>query len=194
MTREDGRGVGKGHSHRQIRRGPRPGWIGQVDEILERIESTCQQYFDRHDLEHLFVLRKNAACKLMRQVGNAEGLGAILGAGTRHQARVVSRRDLLLFLHRTKQSPEHFAEHMRKERLAEQLAETGRILKARRVRIASLPDELDTIAGLPAGIRLAPGRLEIDFFGTEDLLKHLLALAQAVTHDYVRFQQICEHV
>jgi hypothetical protein len=41
-------------------------------------------------------------------------------------------------------------------------------------------------------IRLRPGQLEIEFFGTEDLLKQLWSLAQAITHDYIRFQEICE--
>jgi hypothetical protein len=185
--------VGKGHKNRRPRRGPRPGWLHQVDEILERVEATVQQYFDRHDVEFLFGLRKDAACKLMRQVGNAEGLGAILGAGTRSQAHVVARRDLLLFLHRTKRSPEQFAEHMRKQKLTEQLAEAGRVIQSRKIRIQPIAD-VSQIADLPAGIKLGAGRLEIEFFGTEDLLKHLYALAEAVMGDFPRFQAICEGI
>lgn len=183
--------AGKGHKNRRPRRGPRPGWLPRVDEILERIETSRQQYFDRRDVEFLFELRKDAACKLMRQVGNAEDLGAILGAGARSQAHVIARKDLLLFLHRTKRSPDHFAEHMRKQKLVDTLAEAGRILKARQVPIRPIP-EVTAIADLPAGIKLGAGRLEIQFFGTEDLLKHLYALSQAVMSDFPRFQAICE--
>src|ERR1041384_6440281 len=103
-------GAGKAHSNRHPWRGPRPGWLSRTGEILERVDATRQQYFDRQDVETLFDLRKNAASKLLRQVGRAEGLGAILGAGTRLQANLIARRDLLLFLHRVQRDPACCAE------------------------------------------------------------------------------------
>jgi hypothetical protein len=75
--------------------------------------------------------------------------------------------------------------------LVEKLAEAGRITKARRVRFEPL-DEVETVDELPAGIRLVEGLLQVEFYGTEDLLKQLNALVQAVMHDYPRFQAICE--
>lgn len=175
--------VGKAHRNRRPRRGPCCSWLARVDEIIERVEETRLQYFDRHDVEQLFALRTTAACKVINQIGRAENLQAVLGASTHLQANVVARRDLLLFLHRTRQSPEAFNEHMRKTRLTEELAEAGRILKARRIPVQPIPVKDETIAGLPAGIHLSEGKLVIEFFGFEDLMSHLFALAKAAMHD-----------
>jgi hypothetical protein len=68
------------------------------------------------------------------------------------------------------------------------LADSAFALKARQIAIQPAPPT-DTIEGLPASIHPQPGRLE-KYFGTEDLLKQLWSLAQAITHD--RFQEICE--
>lgn len=41
-----------------------------------------------------------------------------------------------------------------------------------------------TFAGLPDGIRLLPGRLEVEFATATDLLEKLFALAQAFANDF----------
>ena len=109
----------------------------------------------------------------------------------RTQDRLVARKDLLRFLLKLSRSPEFFTEPARREKVERALANSVSTLKARQIAIQLAP-RTDTIEGLPASIHLRPGRLEIEYFGTEDLLKELWALAQAITHDYVRFQQICE--
>ena len=45
---------------------------------------------------------------------------------------------------------------------------------------------------LPAGIHLQPGELRIEFFGAEDLLRHLFELSQAMVNDFGRFQAAVE--
>jgi len=47
--------------------------------------------------------------------------------------------------------------------------------------------ELD---GLPSTIRLAPGRLEITCSDAQDLLRHLMELAQAITNDFDKFESM----
>jgi len=49
-----------------------------------------------------------------------------------------------------------------------------------------------TVEDLPAGIHLRPGELQIEFFGIEDLLRHLFELSQAIVNDYPRFQKLVE--
>jgi hypothetical protein len=46
------------------------------------------------------------------------------------------------------------------------------------------------IAGLPDNLALAPGRLEIRFHGTEDLLRSLFVLSAAQS-DFPAFQRAC---
>jgi hypothetical protein len=44
----------------------------------------------------------------------------------------------------------------------------------------------------PAGIRLYPVRLEVEFFGTGELLKQLYALSQVIVNDLVWFESLIE--
>jgi hypothetical protein len=192
MSAPDTRGIGKGHRNRHPKRGPRCAWLSKVPEIIERIEDSRQQYFDRRDIEALFQLGTTAAWKVMRLIGPADHLAEVMGVGSRAQDRLVARKDLLRFLLKLSRSPEFYSEQARREKIERTLADTAFTLKARRLVIQPGPSSSDTIKGLPASIRLRPGQLEIEFFGTEDLLKQLWALAQAITHDYIRFQEICE--
>jgi hypothetical protein len=48
------------------------------------------------------------------------------------------------------------------------------------------------IGDVPSGIHLRPGELRIEFFGAEDLLRHLFELSQAIMNDYQRFESLVE--
>ena len=48
------------------------------------------------------------------------------------------------------------------------------------------------ISDLPAGVHLQPGELRIEFNGTEDLLRRLYELSQAILNDYGKLREICE--
>jgi len=61
----------------------------------------------------------------------------------------------------------------------------------RRIAIPA-PRDARTVETLPAGIHLKPGELRIEFYGTEDLLRHLFELSQAILNDYKRFQGLVE--
>ena len=47
------------------------------------------------------------------------------------------------------------------------------------------------VSGLPAGVSLGPGRIEVQFATVAEALQKLFVLAQAITNDYDRF---AEHV
>jgi hypothetical protein len=46
------------------------------------------------------------------------------------------------------------------------------------------------LAGLPAGVTIAPGRIEVHFAGARQAVARLFALAQALTNDYDRFEDL----
>ena len=48
------------------------------------------------------------------------------------------------------------------------------------------------MADLPPGVHLRAGELRIEFHGTEDLLRHLFELGQAIVNDYKKFEEVCE--
>ena len=61
--------------------------------------------------------------------------------------------------------------------------------------LAAVPRETleARLAGLPAGVSVAPGRIEVRFRGAKDAVGRLFALAQALlTHDYERFEALVE--
>ena len=48
------------------------------------------------------------------------------------------------------------------------------------------------LSGLPAGVSVEPGRIEVRFRGAKDAVGRLFALAQALTHDYEQFEELVE--
>ena len=48
------------------------------------------------------------------------------------------------------------------------------------------------LAGLPAGVSVEPGRIEVRFSSAQDAVGRLFALAQALTNDYERFEELVE--
>jgi hypothetical protein len=50
------------------------------------------------------------------------------------------------------------------------------------------------VDGLPTGVSLGPGRIEVRFSSVPEALQQLFALAQAITNDYDRFAALvrCE--
>jgi hypothetical protein len=59
------------------------------------------------------------------------------------------------------------------------------------VRVAVPATVLQThVAGLPAGVALGPGRIEVRFTSVPQALQQLFTFAQAITNDYDRFAAI----
>jgi hypothetical protein len=59
------------------------------------------------------------------------------------------------------------------------------------VRIPVTREVLQThVAGLPAGVALGPGLIEVRFTSVQEALQQLFTLAQAITNDYDRFAVI----
>ena len=66
-----------------------------------------------------------------------------------------------------------------------------RQLRQHRKRAAFRGEEA-RLAGLPAGVSVEPGRIEVRFSGAKDAVGRLFALAQALTNDYERFEELVE--
>ena len=48
------------------------------------------------------------------------------------------------------------------------------------------------LSGLPEGVSVEPGRIEVRFSGAKDAVGRLFALAQALTNDYEQFEALVE--
>jgi hypothetical protein len=117
-----------------------------------------------------------------------------LGGYRTGQSFLADRLRVITHLEEITGGPEFQGETHRRQRLDEQLKEARKIARARKIHIPSLPDVRDrALNDLPAAIHLQPGELRIEFFGAEDLLRHLFELSQAILNDYQRFQKAVEY-
>jgi hypothetical protein len=75
---------------------------------------------------------------------------------------------------------------------AEQIVEgSRRRAVAARAKILVEPGAWDTrIRSLPAGIRLEPGSLRVEFRDPQELLQKLFVLSQAIAEDFEQFEKI----
>ena len=61
------------------------------------------------------------------------------------------------------------------------------------IRVAVPIEALEArLAGLPEGVTVEAGRIEVRFRGAQDAVGRLFALAQALTHDYEQFEALVE--
>jgi hypothetical protein len=137
---------------------------------------------DRSCFEKAFGVKRRRAIELMHRFGGYQAGKTFL----------IERTSLLRRLERLERGEEFGHETSRRTRLADELDRVSRALPARQVRIQASADVYDRrLADLPS-VSLRPGKLEVEFHGTEDLLRNLFELAQAIQNDYRRFEQICE--
>ena len=163
----------------------RPTWIDRSAEILAWLESEAPPFLHRGLVEAAFRLRRRQALRLMAQAGGYQ-------AGRTY---LIDRDQLAGFL-RTRDSGVVAQAVQRKVRLQEKVDEARRQIEAQRVRVRVEPDlgrPGTWLAGLPAGIEcVAQDRLQISFFGPEDLISKVASLAAFAVQEPVRFREMFE--
>ncbi len=158
-------------------------WIPRLPEILGLLGALPSPVVDRAVIEELFRVGRRRAILLLHQFGGFQS----------GQTFFVDRLALIRQLEAIRNGGAFQAERERRNRLAADLERTRQLAPGRKVKIAAAEDVRDRrLADLPTGIHLKPGELKIEFFGTEDLLRHLFELSQAVMNDYKRFQEIVD--
>ena len=100
------------------------------------------------------------------------------------------RRTLLLRqLRKYRQRAAYRGEEQRRTRLVAEL----RTARVTGIRVAVPVEALEArLAGLPAGVAVEPGRIEVRFADANEAVVKLFALAQALTNDYERFEELVE--
>ena len=155
-------------------------WLLRVPEILEELAALDVPVLDRAACERLFRLRRRRAIDLIRGFGGYQAGRTFL----------VDRPKLVAQLERIRDSPDFKMEWRRKERLADRLDAIRRLQAGARVAIPLEPETLrQRLPDLPPGVGLSPGELHIQFESSEELLRKLFALAQAIANDYEAFEK-----
>ena len=153
-----------------------PRWLLAVPDAIRQLEALDRDLLTRRDVERLFGVSRARAAQLMRTFG-AELVGA---------SRVLRRTALLRQLRKYRQRAAFRGEEERRTRLVAELRQA----RLTGIRVA-VPREA-RLAGLPAGVSVEPGRIEVRFSGAQDAVGRLFALAQALTHDYEQFKALVE--
>lgn len=172
-----------------IRKGPvlcssqmpdQPTWIHRLPAILAWLESAdAPPFLHRGLIEGIFGLRRRQSLRLMEKAGGYQ-------AGRTY---LIDRRQLAQFL-RARDTAGVEQASRRKIRLSDAVEESRRQVEARRVRVRVDPGPQPA---LPPGIEtLGPDRLQIRFFGAEDLISKVAALAAFAVHEPSRFRETFE--
>lgn len=158
-----------------------PQWLLRLPDIQYELEQLSVPVVDRAMVEKLFRLKRRQAIELMHRVGGYQAGRAFL----------VDRVQLIDRVRALQCGADFEFESRRHERLSVSLEDMRRERRALQVRIPVARETLSRkVKDLPCGIILGPGRLEIQFNGTEDLLRKLVELSRAACNDFDRFESV----
>ena len=156
-----------------------PRWLLAIPDAIRQLEALDREVLTRRDIEQLFGVSRARAATLMQTFG-AELTG---------NQRTLPRTQLLRQLRRHRTRAAFRGEETRRDRVVTALRQA----RLTGIRVAVPSEALEArLAGLPAGVSVEPGRIEVRFSGAQDAVGRLFALAQALTNDYERFEELVE--
>ena len=166
---------------------PSTSWLAFVPEIILAVEDMAHPTFDRNLIGEIFNLQRTAACELLQRIPGSFSSGYTL---------MIHKRELLLWLYKIKRDGVWERDAERRRRVLAAIRPMQERLAAGGGAITVMPTvkaeimESTTLDSLPPGIRLAEGKIEIQFNGWQDMLFHLGALVAAIDRDHIRLRQI----
>ena|ERR1019366_1580815 len=154
-------------------------WLLRLPEIRAELEHLDVPIVDRAGIERLFGLKRRRAIELMHEFGGYQTGRTFL----------LDRARLLEALQSLESRDDYAVEKRRRERLRDVVEASREHLVLTRVQIpvraAATRPSLDRLA---PGVLLLPGVLSIEFWQPIELLEKLYWLAQAIGHDFERFE------
>ncbi len=156
-----------------------PRWLLALPDAIRQLDTLDRALLTRRDLDRLFGVSKVRAVALMTTFG-AGRTGPLLTLPRAARLRQLRR-------HRTRAAVR--GEATRRD----QVVTAIRQARLTGIGVAVPGEALDArLSGLPAGVSVEPGRIEVRFSGAPDAVGRLFALAQALTNDYERFEALVE--
>ena len=156
-----------------------PRWLLALPDAIRQLEQLDRDLLIRRDLERLFGVSKVRATQLM----------TAFGAGRTGHLLTLPRAALLRQLRRQRTRAAFRHEATRREKVVTEI----RRARLTGIRVAVPVEALEArLAGLPDGVSVEPGRIEVRFSSAQDAVGRLFALAQALTNDYERFEALVE--
>jgi hypothetical protein len=159
----------------------KPEWLLRLPEIRAELERVAVPIVDRAGIERIFGLKRRRAIELMHEFGGYQTGRTFL----------LDRARLLEVLQSLELREDYSVEKRRRERLQDVVEASREHLISTRVRIpvraAAVRPSLDRLA---PGVLLMPGMLSIEFRHPVELLEKLYGLAQAISHDFEKFEEL----
>jgi hypothetical protein len=160
----------------------RPAWLRRLPDAIAQLEALPRDQITRVDLQTLLGLKKRRAVQLMHECGAARMFGS-------HGALVVGRGPLIKRLKALRRGRAYLEESARLERVVTVLSEA----RVARIRVRVDPAVLSIrLAGLPDGVLVEPGRIEVQYGDARGAVAKLYALSQALLNDWERFERLVE--
>ena len=157
----------------------KPRWLLAIPDAITQLEALDQDLLTRRDLERLFGVSKVRATQLM----------TAFGAGRTGHLLTLPRAALLRQIRRQRKRAAFRHEATRREKVVTALRQA----RITGIRAAAPLERLEgRLSGLPAGVSVEPGRIEVRFRGAKDAVGRLFALAQALTNDYEQFEALVD--
>jgi hypothetical protein len=159
----------------------KPEWLLRLPDIRAELEHLDVPVVDRSGIERIFGLRRRRAIELMHEFGGYQAGRSFL----------LDRARLLGALQSLESGKDYTAEKRRRERLQDVVEASREHMISARVRIpvrgGAARARLDRLA---PGVLLMPGMLSIEFRHPVELLEKLYGLAQAISHDFEKFEEL----
>ena len=156
-----------------------PLWLSRIPDAVAQLEQLDRDALTRKDLEQLFGVSRALAAQLMHRFGADPRR---LATGARSRGVDPHAEDAAARAPGDKPPPPGARPWSPTLR---QRAARGRPQSPCRAAVLQTH-----VAGLPAGVALGPGRIEVRFASVPEALQQLFTLAQAITNDYDRFAAI----
>ena len=164
----------------------KPLWLARIPEAARSLEAMPDPWVDRTMLESLLSIGRRRAQQLLAPV-----------ATRRVGASILARReDVIAHLQNIANGETTFYEDRRQRKLWDQLAGIRqRWIEQPPVLVEVSNENVRRLAerdfeGLPEGVELTPGSIQVRFRNPEEALQKLMALAIAISHNRVAFERL----
>lgn len=156
-------------------------WFSRLDEIIEALRALPRPFVDRATVELLLGVGRRRAQQII-----APCVSERVGANG-----LVEREHFILRLRRLAEGDEGHYEIERRRKVAEIIDRLRKERMERPQLLVEAPPEIvnQGFEDLPAGVRLEPGRITVDFQEPQEALSKLLSLAMAISNDFDRFER-----
>ena len=158
-----------------------PDWFERLDAILEITREAATEALGRNEIRAIFGCSERDSIRLLHK----------FGATPVHDALSLSKTVLLTQLEEIRSGPAYAAFRRQRQQLAQTLAVARAENVARRRRVPGTADFQygRSLADLPAGVSLAPGRIVCEFTYPEDFWAMIDTLADIAAQDTDAFEK-----